>query len=476
MGLRTIAEMDGFSICRRTTINMKSSGMKSAMAQADRILLRSSPSENTSPEMGILLGHALAMDNRKVVVGRDLMRSSSMMKEALVAGLTSSGANVLDVGVVSCPALALAASKGDCAVYVTEYRGYGMTSGYLLVNPNGSLFRKEQLRHLEMYLVDPPKLPESGGLGHVYEVYGAVDEYNARLRSLPPEKAECSVVMDCNCGPVSDSAPQILNSMGVDVLTLNAQRDLDYVSGEMDSHGIRSDNVQRQVQSESGYIGCAMNKAGTMTSVLDENGRELKPDEVFALTVMFLRPKSIAVPIDTSTLIEDAFYGRLSEDQPQVDSDGYVMTSKNAAAVCEAVASGAELGFYDGGIIYRDISMMPDGIRTAAVMAGIAGDKSINKMVGTFPEYLRSRSVRDFSAAPEAFKREMDERLPGMEGRTLVRDYAWRVDLEGGWFLVRLIKTPGPAIEIVAESKDRAYVIGLVEIAGDLVDECLKAL
>ena len=310
----------------------------------------------------------------------------------------------------------------------------------------------------------------------MYEVYGAVDEYNARLRSLPPEKAECSVVMDCNCGPVSDSAPQILNSMGVDVLTLNAQRDLDYVSGEMDSHGIRSDNVQRQVQSESGYIGCAMNKAGTMTSVLDENGRELKPEEVFALTVMFLRPKSIAVPIDTSTLIEDAFYGRLSEDQPQVDSDGYVMTSKNAAAVCEAVASGAELGFYDGGIIYRDISMMPDGIRTAAVMAGIAGDKSINKMIGTFPEYLRSRSVRDFSAVPEAFKREMDERLPSMEGRTLVRDYAWRVDLEGGWFLVRLIKTPGPAIEIVAESKDRAYVIGLVEIAGDLVDECLKAL
>ena len=69
MGLRTITKMDGFSICRRTTINMKSSGMKSAMAQADRILLRSSPAENTSPEMGILLGHALAMDNRKVVAG-----------------------------------------------------------------------------------------------------------------------------------------------------------------------------------------------------------------------------------------------------------------------------------------------------------------------------------------------------------------------------------------------------------------------
>ena len=446
------------------------------MAQANRILLRSSPAEDTGPEMGILLGHALAMDHRKVVVGTDLMRSSSMMKAALVAGLTSSGADVLDVGIVSCPALAFAASEGDCAVYVTEYRGYGMISGYLLMNTNGSLFRKEQLRHLEMYLVDPPKLPESGNLGHVHTIYGAVDRYNSKLMSLLPEKAECAIVIDCNCGPVSDSAPQILNSMGVDVLTLNAQRDLDYRSGEMDAHGIHTGNVKRQVESESGYIGCAMNKAGTMACILDENGRELTPAEVFALTIMFLRPKSIAVPIDTSLLIEDAFHGRLDGESPvETDEDGYVMTAKNAAAVCEAVAAGADLGFYDGGIIYGGTSMMPDGIQTVAVMAGMSGDKSINRLVDSFPEYIHGKAERECTMTPEAFKREIEERLPSIKGRSVVRDYAWRVDLEEGWFLIRLVKTPGPSVEIVAESKDKAYVVGLVEIAGDLVDECLRA-
>ena len=50
--------------------------IEQGMPQAERILLRSSPSEDTSPEMGLLLGHALAMDHRKVVVGRDLMRST----------------------------------------------------------------------------------------------------------------------------------------------------------------------------------------------------------------------------------------------------------------------------------------------------------------------------------------------------------------------------------------------------------------
>ena len=450
------------------------------MAQANRILLRSSPAEDTGPEMGILLGHALAMDHRKVVVGTDLMRSSSMMKAALVAGLTSSGADVLDVGIVSCPALAFAASEGDCAVYVTEYRGYEMISGYLLMNTNGSLFRKEQLRHLEMYLVDPPKLPESGNLGHVHTIYGAVDRYNSKLMSLLPEKAECAIVIDCNCGPVSDSAPQILNSMGVDVLTLNAQRDLDYRSGEMDDHGICSDEVRRQVESSPGSIGIAMNKAGTMASILDERGRELTPEQVFALTVMFLRPKSIAVPIDTTMLVDDAFHGRLDGgEDPDTDlSDGetgLVRTTIGAAAVCEAVASGAELGFYDGGIMYGNLSMMPDGIQTAAVIAGMAGNNSINQIVDGFPEYLRNSTAIDCPCSAEAFAREMEARIQDVEGTRTVRGDAWRVDMEGGWYLIRLARCPDLSVEIIAESRDKAYLIGLMEIAGDLVGECVRS-
>ena len=52
------------------------------MPLADRIVLRSSPTEDTTPDMGMLLGHALAMDYKRIVVARDQMRSSSMMKEA----------------------------------------------------------------------------------------------------------------------------------------------------------------------------------------------------------------------------------------------------------------------------------------------------------------------------------------------------------------------------------------------------------
>ncbi len=450
------------------------------MPQAERILLRSSPSEDTSPEMGLLLGHALAMDHHKVVVGRDLMRSSSMMKEALVAGLTSSGADVIDVGIVSGPALALAASKGDCAVYVTEYRGYGRMSGYLLVNNNGSLFRREQIRHLDKFFVDPPELPESGSLGHVFRYLDAVSVYNSKVRSLHKDKAECTIVLDCNCGPVAESAPQILSAMGADVLSMNAQRDLDFRSGEMDDHGICSDEIRKQVESCPGTIGIAMNKAGTMASILDEKGRELTPDQVFALTVMFLKPKSIAVPIDTTLLVDDAFHGRLDggadPDIGQADGEsGLVMTMVNAAAVCEAVASGAELGFYHGGIMFGNISMMPDGIQAAAIITEMAGNNSINQIVDGFPEYLRDSMVTECPCSPDAFSRDMAARIQGMGGRHTVRGNAWRVDMEEGWYLIRLTRCPEMSVEIVAESKDKAYLIGLMEVANDLVGECLRS-
>jgi phosphoglucosamine mutase len=76
------------------------------MEQSDKLLLRSSPSKDTTPEMGIRLGHALAMDYKKVVIGMDLMRSSPMMKNALISGLISSGVDVIDVGKVSEPVMA----------------------------------------------------------------------------------------------------------------------------------------------------------------------------------------------------------------------------------------------------------------------------------------------------------------------------------------------------------------------------------
>lgn len=449
------------------------------MPLADRIVLRSSPTEDTTPDMGMLLGHALAMDYKRIVVARDQMRSSSMMKEALVAGILSSGADVLDIGVASGPAAALAATKGDCAVYVTEYRGYGMISGYILLNRDGSLFRKEQIRHLEKIFVDPPELPPSGKLGHVIDLLGAVDEYNARLTSAVSGKSECAIILDCGCGPVSASAPVVLNDMGADVLTLNAQYDLDFKSEAMDETGVDITDTERLVGCNMGSIGICMNKIGTMMALLDEKGNRFTPEQLFATIVMYLRPSSIAVPIDISSLVIEAYDGKLGtlSDAPPTkhDAQGLVLTPNNIGSVCESMASGSELGYYDGGIIFGGTSMMPDGIRAAMVIAAIAGSHSLNRLAASFPDYRRDSREVECTCGPDAFVRAMEGAVEDMENPVLTAGEAWRVELEEGWYLISLTRGPNPTVRIDAESADRAYLIGLMEVAEDLVSDCMKS-
>ncbi|MBR6911889.1 MAG: hypothetical protein IKN41_08540, partial [Candidatus Methanomethylophilaceae archaeon] len=141
------------------------------MEQSEKLLLRSSSSEDTTPEMGIKIGHALAVNLKTVVVGMDLMKSSPMMKNALISGLISSGTDVIDLGYVSEPVAAYMAKMGDCCVYVTEFRQHDLMSGYLLIDKDGSFFNREEIRNLQAVSEEKHELPNYKSIGTVKHYY-----------------------------------------------------------------------------------------------------------------------------------------------------------------------------------------------------------------------------------------------------------------------------------------------------------------
>ncbi len=439
------------------------------MDPPNRILLRSSETENTGPDMGIILGRALAMDCRKVVIATDLAKSSAMMKEALVAGLLSAGVDVIDIGAASGPAVGMAASKGDCAVYVTECQRPGSVSGYLLMNSDGSLFRKDQIRHLDKIFIEPMRMPGNDGLGRVYTYDNAVREYNARLQGLIDRCPGCSVVLDCKCGPVSESAPVIVGAVGADVMTLNAQIGRGCASQDPGEEGTDESDAKEIVMSNPGCIGIAMNRIGTVATVVDEKGETLSHDQTFAIIVAKVRPASIAVPINTSLVILDAF-----RDLPEGPERRAIFTDNEVGAVCSAVAEGAEMGYCEGGAIYGGTSLMPDGIRTAAIMAAIAGNDSLNRLAEGLTECYRSSKTIDCECTADAFARAMDAGVREAAGEVHTADCAWRVDMEDGWFLISLRKGEPLTVGIDAESRDRAYILGLMEIAERLAESCAR--
>ncbi len=450
------------------------------MTESRKMTIRSSASKDTDPETGVMLGRALAMEYKRVVVGRDYMKSSTMMMNALVAGLTSAGADVIELGRVAMPVLGMQAAKGDCAVYITEYLEYGRMSGYILLNSDGGLFRIEQIRHLDRILSeDINKAPSR--VGAVLKYHLSIKEYNERLYSVMNGTAECAIVLDCNCGSSSLSAPQILNKLGADLVSMNAQFDRDYTAHSLIPADSDLRDLRQFIGSDPGTMGIALNRIGNLMTVLDEKGNIIPSEIVLALIVMFTKPSCIVIPMTTSSLVEDAFYGRIDigmvtdAEPPKREDLRLIRTVPSAGAVCDEVTdSHADLGYYGGGFVFSDISMAPDAIHAACIIAMVAADNSLNKLVAAFPEYHTDEKQFRISCSREEFRHMMDGRIDDLGREHMSNRYGWRVDMESGWFIIELDRYENDKVTVTAESRDRAYLVGMAELAADLVEACSK--
>ncbi|MBE6524873.1 MAG: hypothetical protein E7Z65_08450 [Thermoplasmata archaeon] len=447
------------------------------MEQTNRLLLRSSPSADLGPEMGLRLGHALAKDYHKVVIGTDLIKSSSMMKNAVISGLISCGADVIDVGIVSAPVAANAAKMGDCCVYVTEFRQLDLISGYLLINPDGGLFGKEQIRHLEGRDMEKPELSDYKNLGTVKRYYNALQDYNAKLLGLLNDTTGGTVILNSNCGMATDSAPQILNGIGTDTISLNAQKDRNYVSNSLSTKEADIHHMRDMVASDAGSIGISINRIGTLLRVFNESGDPLTDIEVLKVIILYIRPTKIVVPMDISGSVEDLFKMRIKINVkttypiPDPEKMEIIYAYPNAGSIHKAmVESGADIGYYDGGFIFSNICQMPDAIHACMVLAQFSGNNNLKKTVDSFPDYYSDRKPYKYSCNTTDFIRAMNSNLPEINPVKIYENEGWRVELEGGRFYVS--RDTEDSVMVTAESNDRLYLISMMEVIDNLMAEC----
>ena len=419
------------------------------MEQDERAPLGQWPEGVSSPEIGIRLGRALAADRKRVVVATDMARSSRMMCEALIAGLLSQGADVVDGGIAPEPAVAYAARKGDCAVFVKEE---GAQSRYVVFNQDGSPFTKEQVRHTETSL-GGTAAPDYAGIGNRLEYGRAAEEYADRLESELGKTYKSPTAIDCRCGTAALVAPRVIGS---NVISIDGHPDRGQRSAEdpLDADGLS--NLIDIVKAEDGYIGAGFDRSGSRAVIIDEEGRIVTRFEAAAMVVSHLRPKKVVASADTSSLVEKA----CAEAE-------YLIASCDAGSVAEKMAKeDADIGICEDGLMYRGLPA-PDPFRTAAILSEIAYSDSLNRMCLAMPVHYWKEESLPIGEDLAAFTRGMNEILNEMQTVRVSAADGWRVDLESGWFLIR--KPADGRVQVLAESTDKAYLVGLMETASDLV-------
>ena len=457
------------------------------MEGCDRLIFDSTASDYMTPEMGLLIGQALAKDRRVVVVGVDYMRSSLMMKNALVSGLLSSGVDVIDIGYVPAPVITEAAGMGDCAVYVTEGENYGLISGFMILDSNGDLFDKEELRKLDWVIRLCPESSKPMAVGRLIRKEGMIESYKQRMISGFDHSINCSVILDCSYGSCSLCAPQILDKLGADVVTLNAQRDRnhDLDCGTVKESGLRT--IKRFIGSLPGTIGIFLNRMGTKVRLVDEQHENVPFGILEAIVTRFMKPGKVVVSFDETRLVEDALFNRvmtvsdsrLCLESPFSEQDDVEIhyCSPGLENICEAMRkNSADLGFYRGNIIFSDGPLFPDGIRVAVILSQIASLNSIHNLIDEISIYERVSTQERFDCERKAFESCFDQ----YSGRTYsaVRRFeeGWRIEMDKGWASISFSSADSNLLDIIAESRDHAYLVGMMEMIKSDIRACTSGV
>lgn len=185
----------------------------------------------TVGKIGSALGSVLAQssDPARVVVGMDTRESSEWISRALTSGLASTGAEVVNAGVMTTPGVAfLARREGFSAgVAVSASHNPYQDNGIKVFSGAGMKLAEAEELEVERLLRILPEVPADSA-GVVPVTPGLVHDYVEFLAALVPDGIDLShfrLVVDCGNGAACRVAPLLLERLGITARMLNAEPD-----------------------------------------------------------------------------------------------------------------------------------------------------------------------------------------------------------------------------------------------------------
>jgi phosphoglucosamine mutase len=239
-------------------------------------------------KVGMAAGaHFLRGDHRhRVVIGKDTRLSGYMIENALVAGFTSVGMDVVQVGPMPTPAVAMLtrSMRADLGVMISASHNPYYDNGIKLFGPDGYKLSDDDERSIEALLENPPKLVESARIGRARRVEDARGRYAHFAKSCFPEELRLDglkVVIDCANGAAYQVAPSALWELGAETIAIGVTPNGTNIN---DNCGSTSPALLQETVVASGAdIGIALDGDADRLIIVDELGRIVDGDQIMAL-------------------------------------------------------------------------------------------------------------------------------------------------------------------------------------------------
>jgi phosphoglucosamine mutase len=364
------------------------------------------------------------------VVGRDPRASGEMLQAAVSAGLTSAGADVMQVGVLPTPAVAhlVGELNADCGVMISASHNPMPDNGVKLFAAGGQKLPDAIEDEIEAAVGTTFSRPTGAGVGRIYDISDALDRYLVHLlKALPNRLDGVRVVVDCANGAAWAAAPQAYREAGAEVIAIHALPD-----GENINEGCGSthlDSLRETVLAEQADLGIAHDGDADRCLAIDAAGEVVDGDQIMAVLALAMK--------ESGELIEDTLVAtvmsnlglHLAMREHEVNlrttavGDRYVLE--------ELRQGGLSLGGEQSGhVVLPAYATTGDGLLTAMrVMARMAAtSRPLADLAGVMtrlPQVLLNVKVADkaavaTSAAVSSAVAEVEAEL-GETGRVLLR-------------------------------------------------------
>jgi phosphoglucosamine mutase len=423
-----------------------------------------------TPELAMKVGQASGLafargDHRhRVVIGKDTRLSGYMIETALVAGFTSVGLDVMLLGPMPTPAIAMLtrSMRADLGVMISASHNPFEDNGIKLFGPDGFKLNDEVESEIEA-LIDSDlgtRLAKSRALGRAKRIEGVQARYiEFAKRTLPRNMSldGLRIVVDCANGAAYKVAPEALWELGAEVFPIGIDPDGFNINKDVGSTAPKA--LIEKVRELRADIGIALDGDADRVLVVDERGQVVDGDQLMgAIARSWQEDGRLSAPGIVATIMSNLGLERFLA--------GLKLTLARTAVgdryVLEYMREhGYNLGGEQSGhIILSDYSTTGDGLIAALQLLAVVKrqDRPVSEVCHCFeplPQILKN--VRYKKGQPLA------------EDNVVLAIEAARKRLGNHGRLVIRPSGTEPVIRVMGEGDDRDLVERVVDEVVDLI-------
>ncbi len=397
----------------------------------------------------------------RVVIGKDTRLSGYMLENALTAGLTSTGMNVLLVGPVPTPAVGFLtrSMRADVGVMISASHNPHEDNGIKFFGPDGFKLSDAAEAEIEALLETDPNLAEAGQIGRARRIEDGRGRYQEFVKTSFPAGLRLDglkVVVDCANGAAYKAAPEVLWELGAEVIPVGVSPNGTNINQNCGSTHVTT--AAEAVVAHGAHVGIALDGDADRVMILDETGMVADGDQIMALFAARwaaedrLKGGTLVATVMSNLGLERFLAARGLRLERTAVGDRYVV---------EAMRKGGwNLGGEQSGhIVMTDYATTGDGL--------IAALQFLAEMVRTGQK--ASALVRQFETVPQMLRNVRfaagKTPLEADSVKAVIEANAARIEGKGR-ILIRKSGTE-PLIRVMAECEDPRLLEAVVdEIVG----------